>query len=88
MADKMDPGELAKFGDALARPAIRKVFEQNPIAALELAGVDVAKVPPEVVDLLADLSPWELDVLGRVAGRAKTIPNIDALKDHVGVIIH
>jgi hypothetical protein len=85
---RVTPGELANFGDAIARPAIRKAFAENPIRALELAGVDVGQLPPDVVDLFAELSPWELDVIGRVAARAKAIPDIDELRDHVGVIIH
>jgi hypothetical protein len=84
----IDPAELEKLGNAIARPSIRKAFEQNPLEALERAGVQVDKLPPESVDLLADLSPWELEVVGRVAQRAKRIPQIEELADHVGVIIH
>lgn len=83
-----DPAELQKFGDALARPAIRKAFKQDPLAALDRAGVDLTKIPPGIVDLVADLSDDELDVLGRVAERARLLPDVQALRDHVGVIIH
>jgi hypothetical protein len=88
MARDPDPRELQRLGDALARPAVRKAFVLNPIAALEQAGVDVKSVPDEVVDLLAELSPEELDVIGRVSARAKGIREIADLADHVGVIIH
>jgi hypothetical protein len=88
MADDVDPGQLQRLGDAIARPSIRKAFERNPIAALEMAGVDVRRVPEEVVDLLADLSPWELEVIGRVAARSKGLAELEKLRDHVGVIIH
>lgn len=85
---ELDPRELANIGDAIARPAIRKTFALNPIAALEQAGVEVDRVPPEVIDMLAELSPWELEVMGRVAERAKFVPELNKLRDHVGVIIH
>ena len=88
MPEKISPRELQKVGDAIARPAIRKVFEQNPIAALEMAGVNVEAVPQEFVDLLAELSPWELEVIGRVSARAKALEKLEELADHVGVIIH
>ncbi len=86
MAD--DPKEIAKIGDALARPAIRKMFAMDPIGALERAGVNVSKVPEATLDLLASLQPWEVEVLGRVAELAKS-KGIQTMKgDHVGVIIH
>jgi hypothetical protein len=87
-SENIDPAELEKLGTAIARPSIRKAFEQNPLEALERAGVQVDRVPPETIDVLAELSPWELEVLGRVAQRARQIPGIEQLRDHVGVIIH
>jgi hypothetical protein len=84
----VDPQELARLGDALARPSIRKSFAQDPMTALERAGVQIERVPPEVVDLFAELSPWELEVVGRVAAQSKAIPGLERLRDHVGVIIH
>lgn len=84
----IDPLELEKVSDAIARPAIRKAFALNPVAALEQAGVKIDAVPAEVIDLLADLSPWELEVLGRVAAQAKRLPAVAELRDHNGVIIH
>lgn len=85
---EFEGAELAKLGDAIARPAIRKAFQNNPIEALKLAGIDVDKIPPATIDFLADLSPEEFDVISRVAQRAKSLPDISQLRDHVGVIIH
>ncbi|MFE5197975.1 hypothetical protein ACFQ93_30270 [Streptomyces sp. NPDC056601] len=88
MAVQRDKQELSKLGDALARPAIRKTFAQNPIEALQQAGVAVEKIPPEVVDLFADLSPWELEVLGRVAAQARSLPDGHGSSTDIGIIIH
>ena len=87
-SDSERSSEFAKISDALARPAIRKMFALDPISALERAGVDVSKVPETTVDLLASLAPWELDVLGRVAELAKSKGLQAKSGDHVGVIIH
>lgn len=87
MADP-DPTQLARLGDAIARPAIRKSFAVDPIGALERAGVDLEAVPTETVDLLASLEPWELEVLGRVSEQARLRGVAAKVRDHVGVIIH
>ena len=83
-----DPAELAKVGDAMTRPAIRRMFATDPFGALERAGVDLSKVPPETVDVLASLAPWELEVLGRAAELAKAKDLAAKAGSHVGVIIH
>jgi hypothetical protein len=81
--------ELQKLSDGLARPAIRKAFKQDPFTALERAGIDIAKIPPGIIDLLADLSDDELDVLGRVAESARKFdPPPGGESGHVGIIIH
>jgi hypothetical protein len=85
---EFDSAETSRFGDALARPSVRKAFQNDPLGALERAGVDVSRVQPELVDLFADLSPEELEVVARVSARAKSIPDLAAAGDHVGVIIH
>jgi len=83
-----DPKEIAKVTDAIARPAIRKMFAIDPIGALERAGVDISKVPETTVDVLASLAPWELEVLGRVTELARSKGLQAAAGDHVGIIIH
>jgi len=80
--------EIGKVSDALARPAIRKMFAIDPIGALERAGVDMSTVPETTVDLFASLAPWELEVLGRVTELARSKGLQAKEGDHVGVIIH
>jgi hypothetical protein len=88
VAGKADPNQLESLGRAIGRPTFRKAFELDPFGALERVGIKPEGIPPETLDLLADLEPWELEVLGRVSQRASRIPELEKVADHVGVIIH
>lgn len=66
---KPDPKVMSKISEVIASPASRKSFAADPLRALERAGIPASKVPKDYVDVLAELSPDELDVLGRVTSK-------------------
>jgi hypothetical protein len=80
-----DPGleaqrsELKKLGEALVRPFFRRTFTVDPPKALELAGIDQSKIPPQILDAFANLTYDELSVLGRLEEEAG--PFVESAKE-------
>lgn len=64
----MSDADLSKLGKALSRPAFRKAFARDHIAAMKRAGVKTTGVPKGVLKTLTSLSEDELEVLARVKG--------------------
>lgn len=65
----LDREAMVSLQKVLERPATRKSFGIDPLGTLERAGVTIEDLPPEYVNVLAELSPEELDILGRVSSR-------------------
>jgi hypothetical protein len=81
----VDPQALTELGARLRSPTFQKAFDRDPEQALQRAGIDPdALGGPEVVDVLADLSPQELRLLGNLRRRLETETQ---LKGHDGAII-
>jgi hypothetical protein len=59
-------GEIAKLGDVISNPELRKSFANDPHGTLQNAGIDKDQIPSEVMDTLSGLTPDELAVLDRV----------------------
>lgn len=88
MADKQQqPGQdaIVSLQRVLERPATRKSFGVDPLGTLERAGIAVKDLPSEYVNVLAELSPDELDVLGRISSRIPT--DIAAAEDTNGYVV-
>lgn len=64
----MSDADVSKLGKALSRPAFRKAFARDHIAAMQRAGVKTTGVPKGVLKTLTSLSEDELEVLARVKG--------------------
>ena len=61
-----DSNEIKSLAKSMNSVAFRKSFATNPMWALEHAGIKIDNLPPKVVDALADLSPEEMQVIGRL----------------------
>jgi hypothetical protein len=83
----VDPAEFRRFSEAVTRPAVLREFAVQPLTALERAGVDLNAVPKEAVDVLAELSPEELDVLARVSRKVHGIPSLAADGGATGYVV-
>jgi hypothetical protein len=82
-----DPTTVNLIAEQLTSSAFRKSFSVDPIGTLSRAGIDVSKVPREQLDILADLSPTELTILGNIAERVRaTAPDL-AAADRNGYLI-
>jgi hypothetical protein len=70
MAMGEGPGAAAEGLSLLARslqdPFFRKAFATDPEAALSQAGISRETIPPDILEVLIDLSPEELAALARV----------------------
>lgn len=66
-----DPKAIRGLVDRLNSPLFRKSFSNNPLSALERAGIKTAGIPVPVLEALADLSLEELSLLVRVSDRVK-----------------
>ena len=82
----LDRDEFGRFARAISRPAVLREFQVQPLTALKRAGVDLARIPDEAVDVLAELSAEELDVLARVSGRMDGIDDL-AADDVAGYVV-
>lgn len=70
MPEDISAQDIARLSEAVLRPSIRKSFAKDPLAALERAGIDPRTIPAEAIDVLAELSEEDLEVLARVNERA------------------
>ena len=57
---------LQNLSAQLSKPAFRKSFFNDPYWALERAGINVDRIPEGIVDVLAQLSLEELNIIARL----------------------
>ena len=69
MNEPDDAVELSKLSDLLADPDQRRLFSEDPDAALESAGIDQEGIPAEFLDALKELDYDELGLLSRINRR-------------------
>jgi hypothetical protein len=67
----MSNADVAKLGKALSRPAFRKAFHKDHIAAMQKARVKTTGIPKGVLTTLSHLSENELEALAKVKGALK-----------------
>ncbi len=67
---------LKALAQNLGRASFRKAFDQDPLRTLERAGIDLSALPKEQIDLLAELSLSELEVLGRLQSKLGDAQNM------------
>jgi hypothetical protein len=76
MSEEVHRGEISGVSSvmrAMARVAFRKSFNNDPIGTIHRAGMDLKKIPSEMLDTLAELSAEELEIFTRVAARLREI---------------
>jgi hypothetical protein len=57
--------------NSLGRPSFRKSFFNDPLRAMERAGLDIESISQEHLEILANLSSEDLEVLARVTSALK-----------------
>jgi hypothetical protein len=58
--------ELAKVAEVIRREDVRDSLAADARGTLQSEGVDVDKLPSNVVDVLSGMSPQELDLVARM----------------------
>ena len=66
MADDEGYEQVALLGDALGHAAFRRAFSEDPLAAMTTSNIDASKIPQDIVEALAELTPAELRVLSQI----------------------
>jgi hypothetical protein len=68
---------LRQLATSLQDPFFRKAFAADPEAALAQAGISREAIPPDILEVLLELSPKELGALARVRKvlRAGNVPD-------------
>ena len=84
----MDTNKIVRqtLSENLNKATFRKAFVNDPNRALERIGLQVGDIPESEIEILADMTQEELDLLGKINVKTSRLPtNVGTLAHGFGI---